>query len=88
LSPTQNSFVQSRIQLLKANGASDFRVNQQQVDINGTRVGINRPDLQYTLDGERFYEEFETSSLEDALAHEPRIMANDPLGQFQPFLVP
>jgi len=88
LSPTQNSFVQSRIRLLKANGASDFRVNQQQVDINGRRVGINRPDLQYTVDGERFYEEFETSSLENALAHEPRIMANDPLGQFEPFLIP
>jgi len=63
-------------------------VNQQQVDINGMRVGTNRPDLQYTLEGERFYEEYETSSLEDSWAHEPRILANDPTGQFLAWLVP
>jgi hypothetical protein len=28
--------------------ARDLRVNQQQVDLNGNRVGINRPDLQFT----------------------------------------
>jgi hypothetical protein len=69
-------------------GADFFRVNQQQVDINGVRVGINRPDLQYTLNGQRWYEEFETSSLQDAEAHGPRIMANDPNGQFIPWYVP
>ncbi len=61
-----------------------MRVNQQQVDINGNRVGINRPDLQYTLNGERYYEEYETSSLRAAVEHGPRIMANDPSGQFIP----
>lgn len=34
--------------------AADIRVNQQQVNAMGQRVGINRPDLQYTLNGQRF----------------------------------
>ncbi len=63
-------------------------MNQQQVDINGVRVGINRPDLQYTLNGQRFYEEFETSSIGDAWAHMGRIMSSDPSGQFIPWFVP
>lgn len=40
--------------------------------------------LQYTLNGQRFYEEFETSSLQDAMLHGPRIVANDPSGIFIP----
>ena len=48
LSASQNQFVQDRIKDLQGLRATDIRVNQQQVDINGTRVGINRPDLQYT----------------------------------------
>ena len=87
-SGSQNAFLQSRIGELEEQGATAFRVNQQQVDINGVRVGINRPDLQYTLNGQRFYEEFETSSIEDAWAHMGRIMANDPSGQFLPWFVP
>jgi hypothetical protein len=55
---------------------------------NGVRVGINRPDLQYTLNGQRFYEEYETSSLSAAEEHGPRILANDPLGMFSPYHVP
>lgn len=69
-------------------GATEIRVNQQQVNYNGIRVGINRPDLQYNLNGQRFYEEFETRSLEAALEHGPRILANDPLGQFIPWFMP
>jgi hypothetical protein len=87
LSDSQNEFLQGRIGDLQEQGATDFRVNQQQVDINGDRVGINRPDLQYTLNGQRFYEEFETGSLEAALEHGPRILANDPSGQFVPWFV-
>lgn len=45
-SDTQNAFVQDRIAGLQEQGATDLRVNQQQVNITGTRVGINRPDLQ------------------------------------------
>lgn len=87
-SASQNAFLQEHIAGLRARGATDFRVNQQQVNINGVRVGINRPDLQYTLNGQRYYEEFETRSIGDAWAHKPRIMANDPRGEFIPWLVP
>jgi len=87
-SPTQNAWLQTRIAYLRQAGAFDFRVNQQQVNFAGIRVGINRPDLQYSLNGVRWYEEFETSSLQDAEAHGPRIMANDPSGMFLPWYVP
>lgn len=60
--------------------SSDLRVNQQQVDILGNRVGINRPDLQYTLNGQRYYEEFDTFSSARGLEHQARIYANDPNG--------
>ena len=80
LSDTQNEFVQGRIADLQEQGATDFRVNQQQVDINGDRVGINRPDLQYSMDGQRFYEEFDTSSSDRGPIHAGRIGANDPFG--------
>ena len=63
-------------------------MNQQQVNIMGIRVGINRPDLQYILNGLRYYEEYETSSLQDAVVHGPRIMANDPSAIFVPRYVP
>jgi RHS repeat-associated protein len=87
-SETQNAYLQSKIEELRLQGATDFRVNQQQVDINGVRVGINRPDLQYTLNGQRYYEEYETSSLAAAEEHGPRILANDPSGIFGPYLEP
>ena len=87
-SPTQNAFLQNRIAGLQRLRATDIRVNQQQVDINGVRIGINRPDLQYTLAGQRFYEEFDTQSLAAAQAHGPRILANDPRGRFIPWFVP
>jgi len=69
---------QNRIVNLEADGATDFRVNQQQVDINGTRVGVNRPDLRYTLEGQRVYEEFDIPGSTRGLSHEVRIRANDP----------
>jgi uncharacterized Zn-binding protein involved in type VI secretion len=49
--------------------ATDIRVGQEQVNINGERVGINKPSLQYTLDGKRYY----YSRFENAA----RIRAND-----------
>ncbi|MFI9811388.1 DNRLRE domain-containing protein [Saccharothrix variisporea] len=79
-SPTQNQFVQQRIADLTKAGATDFRVNQQQVNINGERVGVNRPDLQYTLNGKRHYEEFDTSTSTRGPGHRDRILANDPDG--------
>ncbi|WP_051400056.1 RHS repeat-associated core domain-containing protein [Haloechinothrix halophila] len=59
-------------------GARDIRVNQQQVDAGPNRVGINRPDLQYTLDGRRHYIEYEGPGAPRGLSHVRRILANDP----------
>jgi hypothetical protein len=69
-------------------GASNIRVNQQQVNAIGDRVGINRPDLQYTLDGRRYYQEYEGPGNPRGAAHEARIRANDPAGDFQLRIVP
>jgi RHS repeat-associated protein len=87
-SPTQNTFVQNRISDLVTQGATDMRVNQQQVDITGSRVGINRPDLQYTLNGQRFYEEFDVPGSTRGPDHASRITANDPNGIVRLFTVP
>ena len=67
--------------------ASDIRVNQHQVNALGQRVGINRPDLQYTLNGQRNYVEFEGLANPRG-AHQARILANDPLGGFGLEIVP
>jgi RHS repeat-associated protein len=59
-------------------GATDIRVNQQQVDANGNRVGINRPDLQYTdAAGKRHYVEYDTSTSGRGPGHRQRITDND-----------
>lgn len=77
---TQNEFVQDRIVSLQVEGARDLRVNQQQVDINDVRVGINRPDLQYTINDQRFYEEFDTVSSNRGPGHQVRIEVKGPTG--------
>ncbi|UFS59086.1 RHS repeat domain-containing protein [Subtercola endophyticus] len=86
-SASQNAFVQDRIGALQENGATEFRVNQQQVDLSGNRVGINRPDLQYTMNGQRYYEEFDVPPSLRAAGHEQRILSNDPDGVVQLFEV-
>jgi hypothetical protein len=65
--------------------ASDIRVNQQQVNglagATGDRVGINRPDLQYTLpNGMRVNIEYDTPTYGRGIPHANRILANDPNG--------
>ena len=47
-STTQNQWAQDRVDHLRQQNVRDLRVNQQQVNAQGQRVGINRPDLQYT----------------------------------------
>jgi len=81
-SATQNAELQADIASLRAAGATDFRVNQHQVDASGRRVGINRPDLQFTApNGQRFYVEYDTPSSNRGALHLRRIYANDPQGQ-------
>ena len=77
----QNAVVQNRVRELDDLGARDIRVNQQQVDLNGQRVGTNRPDLQYTLNGKRFYEEYDPPSSNRGEPNKTRIEGNDPAGE-------
>ena len=79
-SATQNQRVQDDIVKLKQMGANDFRVNQQQVTGTGTRVGINRPDLQFTYRGQRYYVEYDTPISGRGVLHGARLGANDPDG--------
>ena len=80
-SPAQNAELQADIAAARAAGGTDFRVNQQQVNSRGVRVGINRPDLQYTdANGIRQYVEYDTPTSGRGPGHRSRILANDPAG--------
>jgi len=79
----QNADVQKRVAELKEKGATDIRIDQQQVNIKGEHVGINRPDLQYTLDGKRYNVEWDTKSSGRGAGHETRIKANDPSAEVE-----
>ncbi len=62
-------------------GATDIRLDQEQVDANGARVGTNRPDLQYTSrDGQRIYIEYDRASSARGAPHRTRTLSNDPRG--------
>jgi hypothetical protein len=84
-SPTQDAELQKDIAAAISQGATDIRVSQEQVTlVNGklTRVGINKPDLQYSLpDGTRVYIEYDTPTSGRGPGHEARIKANDPSGK-------
>lgn len=75
--PSHNAALQTDLANLPAT-ASDIRVNQQQVTAAGQRVGINRPDLQYTDGSQRVYIEYEGVGTPRGPLHEARIRANDP----------
>lgn len=67
-------------------GATDVRVNQHQVNAEGRRVGINRPDIQFTdargtitgTPGTRVYVEYDKRTSNRGPEHRERILANDP----------
>lgn len=69
---------------LNGRAVSDVRINQRQVGLDGNQLGINRPDLQYTLDGKRYYVEWDRPLCSDPTRtrrgdqHGVRIRANDP----------
>jgi hypothetical protein len=85
--PVQAQALKDDIDRVTLEGATDIRVNQEQV-IAGpppTRVGRNRPDLQYTdAQGRRVYVEYDRPMCSDrtrskrGAMHEQRIKANDP----------
>lgn len=55
-----------------------------------TSVGrsVNRPDLQYSLNGQRYYVEYEGRANPRGALHEARILANDPGARFILRIVP
>ena len=78
--PAQNQEVQAVAQDLHNRGAQDIRIDQHQVNIHGQRVGINRPDLQYTFNSRRYYVEWDRATSARGPEHASRIHANDPDG--------
>ncbi|MEO8007318.1 MAG: hypothetical protein ABI728_02200, partial [Betaproteobacteria bacterium] len=75
---SQNADLARWITRLRELGATDIRVDQIQVNAMRRVVGINRPDLQFTLNGERFYMEWDTPSSTRGRPHARRTWANDP----------
>jgi len=47
------------------------------VDVNGNKVGNNRPDLSYTYKGKRYNIEFDNSKIR-MQKHEKTLIQNDP----------
>ena len=88
--PGQNARVQADALDASIQGALDIRINQHQVNALGQRVGINRPDLQYTLNGQRYYVEYERFAPPQGRGslHEQRILNNDPLGAVITSIIP
>ena len=75
---TQNQAVQADATYLENLGATDIRINQQQVNGNLCRVGICRPDLQAILpSGKRVYIEYDRSTSSRGMPHADRIFSND-----------
>ncbi|WP_258068376.1 hypothetical protein, partial [Rathayibacter toxicus] len=77
--PVHNKEVADLVEILsKDELVMDIRVDQQQINAAGVRVGLNRPDLQYTKNGIRYYVEWDSVSSDRGLKHASRILANDP----------
>ena len=59
--------------------AENIRVNQQQVTLaNGQRVGINRPDLQFDYQGQRYHVEYDSPTSGRGPSHQSCLANNDP----------
>ena len=74
---SQNDDLQRTIEQLHYQGAEDILVNAQQ-SAYGYQVGYNHPELQYTLDGKRYYILWLTEESKLAQYKAQRIAANDP----------
>lgn len=73
-----NAAIESKIGTLKNDpGVTGVRKNQAQVDVNGNKVGNNRPDIQYDKNGTHHAEEFDRSGARGD-AHRQTIERNDP----------
>ena len=88
-SPGQNAQLRADIQYLESMGATNIRVNQQQLLLdNRQRVGINRPDLQFDYKGRRYHVEYETPTSGRGPGHQRRITSNDPNAEILLLIVP
>jgi hypothetical protein len=88
-SPSQNAQLQVDVQFLKDHGATNIRVNQQQLThLNGKRVGVNRPDLQFDYKGHRYHVEYETPISGRGQGHQQRSTSNDPGAEIIILVVP
>ena len=56
-----NKIVDKIIKDARDKGAKEIRKNQQQVDINGNKVGRNKPDVQYNYKGKHYNIEVDTT---------------------------
>lgn len=88
-SPTQNDQVQADIRYLRSMGATNIRVNQQQLKLgNRPRVGTNRPDLQFDYNGRRYHVEYDAPASSRGPNHQSRIISNDPDAEIILLIVP
>ena len=60
--------------------ATNVRKNQAQVDVNGKKVGNNRPDIQYDINNQHINVEFDTKP-STGNKHRETIQRNDPNAQ-------
>jgi len=81
-SAAQQAALQADIEFLQRLGAFDIRVNQQQVALCGSRVGICRPDLQASLARLRILIEYDRPPATRAIPHAERGLANDPMAVY------
>ncbi|WP_115718306.1 RHS repeat-associated core domain-containing protein [Gallaecimonas mangrovi] len=73
-----NSAIDNRVGELKQDSSvSNIRKNQQQVDVNGNKVGTNRPDIQYDQGGCHYCVEYDHVP-RNSTRHGDKISANDP----------
>jgi len=89
-SPRQNAQLQRDIKYLKDELlAENIRVNQQQLTMdNGQRVGINRPDLQFDYQGQRYHVEYDSPTSGRGPAHQSRLTNNDPKATIIRIIIP
>ncbi len=88
-SPSQNEQLQVDIKYLRTLGATNIRVNQQQLTaVNRQRVGINRPDLQFDYKGRRYDVEYDTHMSGRGPGHQLRATSNDPAAEILLLIVP
>jgi hypothetical protein len=88
-SPSQNAQLQADIEYLRNIGATNLRVNQQQVTANNVqRVGTNRPDLQFDYKGRRYQVEYDTPASGRGPGHQLRTTSNDPNAETLLLIVP